>query len=539
MSLLLCLLAFQSLPTTALDRAHDARIVAPNGVAGAGFGSALALEGDTLAVAASDSVSNNSVYVFRETGAGWTLETEIQVAEQNFGYAIALSGERLVVGNFRANASQGNARVYLRTGTSWALEALLTPPVETQQQIFGRAVAIDGRRIAVGASFAPGPVAVCGAVFVYELTAGGWAQTARITASTPEYGALFGDSLALEGTTLCVGAPKRGLDDYGAIYDFRLVGGSWVEQQIITHTFGGGWLTSVSELGCALALEGDVLVATTRSPNRHSVVFERNAGTWGAGQSIYTALGSGQGVSVDVEGDTIVTGGGWYGQWPNYQGSLAVWKRQHNGWRERERLVIAPGETNAAIGDAVAIDGGRIFSGARPATGVTANTGAVYVHVGVPTWTGETYCHGDGQAVGCPCAWNSGVPNGPGCQSSAHRGALLLARGSTSIAQNDLEIVASQMPPGHAAMLVYRAQPANGGAGVPFENGLRCGAGAGGRLGIVTNHNGDVVWNAALATQVGASVGSETYFQVWYRDAQAWCGHLANTSNGVRIVFTP
>ncbi len=73
------------------------------------FGHAVALSGDTLVVgvplqgADGDSlVDSGAVYVFRRTDGGWSQEGYLKASnaerDDSFGYAVALSGDTLVVG---------------------------------------------------------------------------------------------------------------------------------------------------------------------------------------------------------------------------------------------------------------------------------------------------------------------------------------------------------------------------------------------------------------------------------------------------------
>jgi hypothetical protein len=103
------------------------------------FGSALALDGDTMIVGApNDRVDSNSdqgsAYIYRWTGSGWAFEATFTAtggaAFDNFGYSVAISGDTAIVGayndNVGANTDQGSAYVFTRTGTTWTQQAQLT-----------------------------------------------------------------------------------------------------------------------------------------------------------------------------------------------------------------------------------------------------------------------------------------------------------------------------------------------------------------------------------------------------------------------------
>ena len=84
---------------------------------------------------------------------------------------------------------------------------------------FGKDVAISGDIAAAGAPGRQGS----GAVFVYERDgADVWHSTAVLTAAEQRWSDLFGQSVAVRGSTIAVGAPRHdgGAGDDGAVYLF-------------------------------------------------------------------------------------------------------------------------------------------------------------------------------------------------------------------------------------------------------------------------------------------------------------------------------
>lgn len=546
-SIALIPLLLQGLVPTALDRAADAQVFANDGAQYDGFGVALDLDGDTLAVGAPSTAGGGAVYVYRGSGGPWGFEAKLTGLGATLGYSVALQGERLVAGAPNQANSVGGARVFERSGTLWSEVASLSPAgTGTQSQYFGDAVGLDGDRIAVGAPLADGPVGDCGVAYVFEKVGGAWVQVAALTASDASNGDQFATAVALQGDTLVVGAPRRGppisTERAGAAYVFERVAGVWTEQQILVGPITNLIYTAPAGQGFSLALDGDVLVAGANrtTPYGSAVVFERTTGSWSYVQTLISALPTAYaGSSVAVAGDTLAVGVTYGGVEPAQLGSIALWKRQSNGWRERERLLLSPPDPHARLGDSLALAGGRLVAGAASADGNASFTGAAYSFDSLPTWVGESFCPGDGSGTGCPCGMKTYRLRGPGCRHADGDAALLIARGSASVAADDLELVVTRIPPAQPALLVFRAQAANGGLGVKFQNGLLCVAGAGGRLGVVSNHVGDALWGPALGSQLAATAGGRAYFQVWYRDAAGSCGHGANLSNGIEVVFTP
>jgi hypothetical protein len=100
------------------------------------------------------------------------LQHATPAADDLAGRAVALGADRLVSGatNRTANtfSGAGAAHLYTRSGGAWTQQAQITAPAANAavNDRFGRAVAIDGRRVAVAAPFAGANDT--GAVFIYE-----------------------------------------------------------------------------------------------------------------------------------------------------------------------------------------------------------------------------------------------------------------------------------------------------------------------------------------------------------------------------------
>jgi hypothetical protein len=97
--------------------------------------------------------------------------------------------------------------------------------------LFGSSVAVSGEAILVGAVWEDGgpgnPVPEAGGAYLFERNQGGngvWGQTAQLTAGDAQEDDRFGDSVAISGETIVVGArgedggPGDPLRDAGAAY---------------------------------------------------------------------------------------------------------------------------------------------------------------------------------------------------------------------------------------------------------------------------------------------------------------------------------
>ncbi len=207
------------------------------------FGNAVALSGDTLAVAAwredsgATGINGNqndtslpnagAVYVFEATADVWAQTAYIKASntgrDHNFGAAIALDEDTLVVGAPGENTGQQNSGavyVFVRDDLgTWSQQALLKADVVGFGDLFGISVALVGDMLAVGAigerSNATGingnandeSAVSAGAAYLFERDAtGAWTQIAYLKASNTDANDLFGFAVALDGDTLAVGA---------------------------------------------------------------------------------------------------------------------------------------------------------------------------------------------------------------------------------------------------------------------------------------------------------------------------------------------
>jgi hypothetical protein len=257
---------------------QQAYIKASNSDAGDLFGSAVVIDGDTLAVSATDedssasgiggnqgndqsAQSSGAVYVYtRDTGGNWAQQAYIKASTidaiagpgDRFGFSIDLDGDTLVVGAHQEDSG---------------------------------ATDIDGDE-------ADNSVPNAGAVYAFVRNAGVWSQQAYIKASNTALGTgsggggatggQFGFSVALDGDTLLVGAwaersGATGIDgnqtdasvtQAGAAYLFARDGnGVWSQQTYVkasnTDALDGfGLSVALDGASSVIAAPGEASVAT-------------------------------------------------------------------------------------------------------------------------------------------------------------------------------------------------------------------------------------------------------------------------------------
>jgi len=331
------------------------------------FGCSVAIDGDTIVVGAyaEDSGDKNdeenngasnagAAYVFVRSETSWTQQAYLKSCnidpEDNFGWSVAVDGDFIVVGatgedcdgssktNNDASMS-GAAYVYVRSGDFWVYKSFLKASTIEALDFFGFSVAIDGDTIVVGAygedsdgtNEANNDAENSGAAYVFVFDGVFWKHKAYLKASNAEIKDYFGDSVAIDGDTIVVGASGENSDgtspdnndedSAGAAYVFVNSGTAWTQQAYLKADNAGEY----DNFGYSVCIDGDTIVAGAAgessdgsSPDNDdemesgaAYVFTRSGGIWVQQDYLKsTTIDASDyfGFSVDIDGETIVVG---------------------------------------------------------------------------------------------------------------------------------------------------------------------------------------------------------------------------------------
>jgi hypothetical protein len=349
------------------------------------FGNAVALDGDTLVVGASEddigaNADQGSAYVFVRSGATWTQQQKLTAfdgrVDDLFGSAVAIYGDTLAVGATTRGYREGSTYVFVRSGGVWTLQQKLIAGEGTTGNIFGHALSLSDYTLVVGAYGTDiGANNAQGAVYVYTRIGTVWTLQKKITAGDGAADDFFGIAVALNVDTLAVGVRR---DDVGAnanqgsVYIFQRYGTLWLLEQRLYANDGG----ANDIFGNAVAFSGDTLAVGapydtigTNTNQGSAYVFTRSGGVWTQQQKLTAADGATSdhfGESVAIDSDTLVVGAHEDDIGANQdQGSAYVFTRSGGVWTQQEKVTANDGGAYDRFGGAVTLNSDTLVVGSK------------------------------------------------------------------------------------------------------------------------------------------------------------------------------
>jgi trimeric autotransporter adhesin len=342
----------------------------------------------------------------------WIQQQELTASDgatsDQFGFSVAVSGSTIVVGAIGhtegSNVDQGVAYVFEQNGDgTWSQQAELTASDGAVDDNFGTSVAVSGSTIVVGAPCHPGSAAgTCGrgAAYVFMQSGATWTQQEKLTASGGKSGDDFGWSVAVDGSTIVVGAPDHTVganSEEGAAYVFaQNVGGTWIQKAELTASDGAAddnFGTSVAVSGSTVVVGADNHTVGSNSGQGAAYVFVEGGGTWSQQAELISTDGAAHdhfGDSVALAGSTAVAGAAYHTVGSNgRQGAAYVFAENAGTWTQQAELTASGGAKNDYFGWSVALNGGTAVVGATAYYGASNSPGAacVFVQNGDGTWS--------------------------------------------------------------------------------------------------------------------------------------------------------
>jgi hypothetical protein len=231
----------------------------------------------------------------------------------------------------------------------------ITADDATLYDAFGTSLAMDASTLIVGA---PGKDTATGAAYVFVRSGGIWYQQAKLLAPNRQENDWFGAAVGLSGDTAIIGAYGR-RSNTGTAYVFVRSGDVWTRQARLRASDGGRW----DAFGSAVAISGSTAVNGAWGWHARAgaaYVFERSGHRW-TQQARLKAPGPDFGRAVAVSGSTVVVGAP---RRDENMGAAYVFARTGTTWSRQDRLIGSDPGQQDVFGASVAISGSTAEVGA-------------------------------------------------------------------------------------------------------------------------------------------------------------------------------
>ncbi len=352
-----------------------------------------------------------------------------RVAGDNFGLSVSLSGNYAIIGsadsdwdsagtNYKSGA--GNAYIWERNPSTgvWGRVKKLSPSggatdsFRVASDFMGLSVGISGDYCVVASrdhdydstSSPTTFLSSAGAAYIWERNSvGAWTQVKKITAPDRQGADQFSTRVAIDGTTIVVGAPGHDRDsaggnfksNAGAAWVYERVNGTWGFQKKLTPPNTDSARVASDNFGASVAVSGDYIAVGANGQDWDSAggsfkslagavyIFERRNGVWGYAKKLTppntdsARVGSDQfGQNLSLQGTTLVVGS--VGQdYDSAGGNLAlqagaayIFERNNGVWGYVKKLTPPTNTSDSArkVGDGFSnsldISGNYIIVGA-------------------------------------------------------------------------------------------------------------------------------------------------------------------------------
>ncbi len=474
-------------------------------VASDNLGAAVAVSGTTAIVAAPrDDVSgtlSGSAYLFNlSTGQQIAkLVPDDGAAFDSFGFAVSISGNNAMASSYKDDDNGSTSgSVYLFDSSSGLQLDKFAPADGALGDQFGFSLGLSGNIAVIGAPGDDDNGAGAGSAYLFDVSTG--MQLFKLTASDGAASDLFGNSSAIEGNTVIVGAPGKN-GSQGAAYLFDATTG------LQTHKLTAGSPQANAFFGRAVAVNGDRAVvgspfATFGAPSVGvAYLFDTTSG------SQLTTLLASDAVSNDRFGESIALSGAQilvsannHDAFGNSSGAAYVY--DVNTGSQTSQLTAPNGKANDRFGWSVGLSGDRSVVGVIGAFGSAVNSGnALGFQLSGDIWTN----------LGLGKQGLAGVPS-------------LIGLGDLS-SESELCLGLGQAAPGAPAFLVVGVSNLSAG----FKGGVLVPSPDLILSGLFTDPAGQLVIDTTWPS--GAAPGVPLYLQLWVTDASA--SQLFAASNGI------
>ena len=288
------------------------------------FGASVDIDATGTRCVVSSHISGGYNYVFLRTGTSWTLEASFfRSGRSSTDYEVKSSisgdGATIITGSYGYNGYTGLATIYTRVNTTWTQKANLTGSGVVANDAFGYDVSINsnGTYAIVGTQRGP----VFGFAFIYVYTTS-WTLQSKIIPSDSKNPDGFGISVDINGAgdRVIIGAPSATAPTYqGKAYIYTRSGTTWTQEATLVISDGAndpggpGRRVSMSRDGSSAIIAGYAAPVSGLSNAGKSFLFTRSGTTW-TQRGVLTASNPtanayyGYGLAISADGLVLIIG---------------------------------------------------------------------------------------------------------------------------------------------------------------------------------------------------------------------------------------
>ncbi len=313
-----------------------------------------------------------------------------------------MEGDTLAVGVQGDDQGIGSVRVYVdNNNVDFEFQSLLMPNDGATNDDFGRAVAMSGNFIIVGAQRHDAEGENSGAAYIYERTVNEdgdteWSQVAKLTPPEPQADERFGISVSIQGKVAIVGANGNDSngENSGAAYLFTLqpniIG---VEKWSFTKKLVAADGAPGDNFGFSVSIYGNQAVVGAVWANERggsAYVFINQGGTWTTQGKFEGEKPDDQfGWSVSVYEDTIAVGAikfddrtvGPLTREIRDRGSVTIYVKDENGsWFEEATLKPSDGKEGDHFGRSIDLHDDWLIVSAPFSDEMGVDAGTAYIY---------------------------------------------------------------------------------------------------------------------------------------------------------------
>ena len=368
--------------TIALAPIIEFKLIPGDGSEGDWFGYSVSISGDYAIVGAdggeNNGISTGAAYIFkRNSDTTWVEEQKLLASDgvefDGFGISSSMSGDYVIISAPWKDNFLGAAYIFKKNGNTWTEEQKLLASDGSANDEFGLAVSMSGDYVIVGAR---GQENRRGAAYIFKRDGNTWAEEQKLLASDGDTTDQFGYSVSISGDYTIVGARFKD-NRQGAAYIFKRENTTWTEEQKLLASDGA----SFDRFGWSVSITGDyVIVGATGDDNNKgsAYIFKRDGTTWTEAQKLLASDGNAEdwfGVVSILENYAII---GAQGD-DNWKGSAYIFRRDGLTWVEQEKCSPSSCPENSSLGRTVSLSGNSAIVGAPYDTINGLNSGAAYI----------------------------------------------------------------------------------------------------------------------------------------------------------------